>query len=145
MAGWRIGWLSGDSSYISTVLRVKSNMDSGMFLGLQKAAIKALSNPLSWHEEQNKIYAERKKLIGEIYDYLKVSYDPNSVGMFVWAKVPDEIESVEQLVDDILYKADVFITPGFIFGSNGDRFIRASLCANETTIKKALERIKSNL
>lgn len=145
MAGWRIGWLTGAPEYISTVLRVKSNMDSGMFLGLQKAAIKALSNPLSWHEAQNEIYAKRKKLIGKIYDHLNVTYDPNGVGMFVWAKVPDEVESVEKLVDDILYKADVFITPGFIFGSNGDRYIRASLCANETTIKEALERIKTNL
>ena len=145
MAGWRIGWLTGAPEYISTVLRVKSNMDSGMFLGLQKAAIKALSNPLSWHEAQNEIYAKRKKLIGKIYDHLNVTYDPNGVGMFVWAKVPDEVESVEKLVDDILYKADVFITPGFIFGSKGDRYIRASLCANETTIKEALERIKTNL
>lgn len=145
MAGWRIGWLTGASEYISTVLRVKSNMDSGMFLGLQKAAIKALSNPMQWHDDQNKIYAERKKLIGEIFDYLNVAYDPNSVGMFVWAKVPDSIESVEKLVDDILYKANVFITPGFIFGSNGDRYIRASLCANEATIKEALNRIKANL
>ncbi len=145
MAGWRIGWLTGASEYISTVLRVKSNMDSGMFLGLQKAAIKALSNPMQWHDDQNNIYAERKKLIGEIFDYLNVAYDPNSVGMFVWAKVPDSIESVEKLVDDILYKANVFITPGFIFGSNGDRYIRASLCANEATIKEALTRIKANL
>jgi len=145
MAGWRIGWLTGAAEYISTVLRVKSNMDSGMFLGLQKAAIKALSNPMQWHDDQNKIYAERKILIGEIFDYLNVAYDPNSVGMFVWAKVPDSIESIEKLVDDILYKANVFITPGFIFGSNGDRYIRASLCANEATIKEALNRIKANL
>ncbi len=145
MAGWRIGWLTGAPEYIATVLRVKSNMDSGMFLGLQKAAIKALSNPIKWHNEQNDIYTERKKLIGEIFDYLKLSYDPNSVGMFVWAKVPDEVNSVEKLVDDILYKADVFITPGFIFGSNGGRYIRASLCAKEATIKEALNRIKANL
>ena len=145
MAGWRIGWLTGAPEYISTVLRVKSNMDSGMFLGLQKAAIQALSNPMQWHDDQNNIYAERKKLIGEIFDYLNVSYDPNSVGMFVWAKAPDEVESVEKLVDEILYKADVFITPGFIFGSNGGRYIRASLCANEATIKEALSRIKANV
>ncbi len=144
MAGWRIGWLSGDSEYISTVLRIKSNMDSGMFLGLQKAAAKALSNPMHWHEDQNNIYAERRKLIEEIFDYLKVKYDSNSVGMFVWAKVPDSIKSVESLVDDILYKANVFITPGFIFGSNGDRYIRASLCASQETIKEALTRIKAN-
>ena len=80
---------------------------------------------MKWHEDQNEIYANRKKLIGEIFDYLNLSYDPNSVGMFVWGKVPDELENVEQLVDDILYKTDVFITPGFIFGSNGSRYIRA--------------------
>ena len=100
---------------------------------------------MHWHNAQNKIYAERKKLIGEIFDYLKVSYDKNSVGMFVWAKVPDEVKSVEKLVDDILYKANVFITPGFIFGSNGGRYIRASLCANEETIREALSRIKANV
>tara|TARA_B100000674_G_scaffold238359_1_gene195920 strand:- start:736 stop:1896 length:1161 start_codon:yes stop_codon:yes gene_type:complete len=145
MAGWRIGWLSGSPEYISTVLRVKSNMDSGMFLGLQKAAVKALSNPMHWHEDQNNIYAKRRKLIEEIFDYLQVKYNPNSVGMFVWAKVPNSIDSVEKFVDDILYKANVFITPGFIFGSNGERFIRASLCASQETIKEALSRIKANV
>ena len=145
MAGWRIGWLSGLPEYISTVLRVKSNMDSGMFLGLQKAAVKALSNPMHWHEDQNNIYAKRRKLIEEIFDYLQVKYNPNSVGMFVWAKVPNSVYSVEKFVDDILYKANVFITPGFIFGSNGERFIRASLCASQETIKEALSRIKANV
>ena len=145
MAGWRIGWLSGSKEYISTVLRVKSNMDSGMFLGLQKAAVQALSNPMHWHEDQNNIYAKRRKLIEEIFDYLQVKYNPNSVGMFVWAKVPNSVDSVEKFVDDILYKANVFITPGFIFGSNGERYIRASLCASQETIKEALIRIKANV
>jgi aspartate/methionine/tyrosine aminotransferase len=145
MAGWRIGWLTGYSEYISTVLRVKSNMDSGMFLGLQKAAIKALSNPIQWHKDQNNIYAERRELIKKIFDYLKVDYDTNSVGMFVWAKIPDSIENVEKFVDNILYQANVFITPGFIFGSNGERYIRASLCASKETIKEALIRIKANV
>ena len=145
MAGWRIGWLSGSKEYISTVLRVKSNMDSGMFLGLQKAAVQALSNPMHWHEDQNNIYAKRRKLIEEIFDYLQVKYNPNSVGMFVWAKVPTSVASVEKFVDDILYKANVFITPGFIFGSNGERYIRASLCASQETIKEALIRIKANV
>ena len=145
MAGWRIGWLSGATEYISTVLRVKSNMDSGMFLGLQKAAVKALSNPMHWHEDQNNIYAKRRKLIEEIFDYLQVKYNPNSVGMFVWAKVPDSVDNIEKFVDDILYKANVFITPGFIFGSNGERYIRASLCASQETIKEALSRIKANV
>ncbi len=145
MAGWRIGWLSGSKEYISTVLRVKSNMDSGMFLGLQKAAVQALSNPMHWHEDQNNIYAKRRKLIEEIFDYLQVKYNPNSVGMFVWAKVPNSVDSVEKFVDDILHKANVFITPGFIFGSNGERYIRASLCASQETIKEALIRIKANV
>jgi aspartate/methionine/tyrosine aminotransferase len=145
MAGWRIGWLSGDPEYISTVLRVKSNMDSGMFLGLQKAAVQALSNPMHWHDNQNKIYAERRELIEEIFNYLNVEYDSKSVGMFLWAKVPESIESVEKFIDNILHKANVFITPGFIFGTNGDRYIRASLCASKETIKEALIRIKTNV
>ena len=116
-----------------------------MFLGLQKAAVQALSNPMHWHEDQNNIYAKRRKLIEEIFDYLQVKYNPNSVGMFVWAKVPNSVDSVEKFVDDILYKANVFITPGFIFGSNGERYIRASLCASQETIKEALIRIKANV
>ena len=145
MAGWRIGWLAGDSSYLSTVLKVKSNMDSGMFLALQNAAIKAFDNTESWHKEQNTIYQERKNLIGEIFDYLNVSYSDNSTGMFVWGKVSDELEDVEELVNKVLYEANVFITPGFIFGSKGDRYIRASLCANKEVIQTALQRIKKHL
>lgn len=145
MAGWRIGWLTGHKDYIETILRVKSNMDSGMFLGLQKAAIQALSNTKSWHQTQNEIYAKRKALVFELFDYLNLKYDTNSVGMFVWAKVPAELESVEAFIDNILYKANVFLTPGFIFGSNGDRYVRASLCANENQIKEAIQRIKKSL
>lgn len=145
MAGWRIGWLTGNTDYLSTVLRVKSNMDSGMFLGLQNAAIEALNNNEDWHKDQNKIYAKRKALICEMFDYLNVKYDPNSVGMFLWGKVADDVNKVENLVDDILYKANVFITPGFIFGSNGNRYIRASLCANEDNITEAFNRIKNSI
>ena len=145
MAGWRIGWLTGDSQYLSTILRVKSNMDSGMFLGLQNAAIEALNNSAQWHENQNNIYQNRKELVCELFDYLNVKYDPNSIGMFLWGKVPDSLDKVEDLVDDILYKANVFITPGFIFGSNGNRYIRASLCADESNIKEAFKRIKNNI
>jgi aspartate/methionine/tyrosine aminotransferase len=145
MAGWRIGWITGDEQYLSTILRVKSNMDSGMFLGLQNAAIEALNNNDEWHDNQNKIYQNRKKLVCELFDHLNVKYDPNSIGMFLWGKVPDSIEKVEELVDDILYKANVFITPGFIFGSNGNRYIRASLCANEANINEAFNRIKNNI
>lgn len=145
MAGWRIGWLAGDPQYLSTILRVKSNMDSGMFLGLQNAATEALNNTTQWHENQNNIYKKRKDLVCELFDYLNVKYDPNSIGMFLWGKVPDSIDKVENLVDDILYKANVFITPGFIFGSNGNRYIRASLCADESSIKEAFKRIKNNI
>jgi len=145
MAGWRIGWLTGEETYLSTILRVKSNMDSGMFLGLQNAAIEALNNDEDWHANQNNIYRKRRELVCTLFDYLNVKYDPNSVGMFLWGKVPDNIEKVEDLVDDILYKANVFITPGFIFGSNGNRYIRASLCANEENIKEAFNRIKKSV
>ncbi len=145
MAGWRVGWLAGAKEYISTVLKVKSNMDSGMFLGLQNASIKALGNSSQWHDNQNNIYRNRKDLVLSIYDHLGVKYDPNATGMFVWGKVSQDTSSVEDFVNNILYKANVFITPGFIFGSKGERFIRASLCANENLIKEALQRIKDNI
>ena len=142
MAGWRIGWVCGDSAYINSILKVKSNMDSGMFLGLQKAAIEALKSGKEWHDDVNKIYRERRDVIFKIFDTLHCKYDPKQVGLFVWAKVPDSVESVEQFVDDILFKNDVFITPGFIFGSNGNRYVRASLCAPKETCEEALKRIK---
>jgi LL-diaminopimelate aminotransferase len=145
MAGWRIGWLAGDSEYLTSVLKVKSNMDSGMFLGLQHAAIKALDNSESWHKAQNTIYQKRKDLIGKIFDHLDVTYDKNGTGMFVWGKVSDTIQNVEELVDKILYEADVFITPGFIFGSQGNRYIRASLCAKKEAIQEAFDRIKKHV
>ena len=120
-------------------------MDSGMFLELQNAAIEALNNSDEWHENQNNIYQKRKELVCELFDYLDVKYDSNSIGMFLWGKVSNNLDKVEDLVDDILYKANVFITPGFIFGSNGNRYIRASLCANESSIKEAFKRIKNNI
>lgn len=143
MAGWRIGWLSGEQEYVKEVLKVKSNMDSGMFLGLQKAAIKALTNSQEWHDEQNKIYQERRTLVLKIYDLLNVTADLNQGGMFVWGKVPSSVQSTEKLIDEILYKANVFITPGFIFGSKGEGFIRASLCSSKENLQIALDRIKS--
>ena len=117
-------------------------MDSGMFLGIQKAAVEALQNSSNWHQQLNEQYAKRKELIGKIYEYLGITFDPKSSGLFVWGKIPETISSVEKMVDEILYQAGVFITPGFIFGSNGERFIRASLCADESTIERAFERIK---
>lgn len=145
MAGWRVGWVAGREDYIQTILKVKSNMDSGMFLGIQKAAVAAFENSLEWHQKQNDIYAERKKYVLEIFDLLKLKYDKNSSGLFVWGKVPDDVQNTETLVDEILYQANVFITPGFIFGSKGVRYIRASLCGKVEDIKEALKRITNYL
>lgn len=142
MAGWRVGWVSGASEYLDAIIKVKSNMDSGMFYGIQAAAVKAFDNDEKWHEEQNKVYADRKKCVFQFLDLLKCSYDKNQVGMFVWAKLPSQIRSAENFVDRILYDRHIFITPGFIFGEKGSRYIRISLCNPRETILKALDRIK---
>ena len=144
MAGWRIGWVCGGSDYITSIIKVKSNMDSGMFLGLQKAAVEALKNSKQWHADVNRIYAERRAVVCKIFDAIDCKYNSKQVGLFVWAKVPDEVKSVEAFVDDILFNADVFLTPGFIFGSNGDRYVRASLCSPVETCEVALQRILKN-
>lgn len=142
MAGWRLGWVAGAADYINTIIKVKSNVDSGMFLPVQHAAVEALNNTTEWHVEQNKAYAERREKVWELFDLLKVRYDKNQVGMFLWGKVPDEIEDVETYVDEILYGANVFITPGFIFGSNGNRYVRISLCSKKEMIEEAINRLK---
>ena len=118
-------------------------MDSGMFLPLQLAAVKALNNPPTWYIEINEIYKKRKQVAFEIMDLLKCRYDQQQVGMFIWAKVPDKYEGSEELSEMILQKANVFITPGFIFGSNGDRYLRISLCSTEEVLKESKERIKN--
>jgi LL-diaminopimelate aminotransferase len=141
MAGWRIGWVAGRKEYIDAVLRIKSNMDSGMFLGLQHAAVEALNNGADWFKKQNLIYKKRQQAACRILDKLDCSYSKQQSGLFMWAKVPDEIDDVEKLIDDILYGAKVFITPGFIFGDVGRRFIRISLCATEEKMNEALNRI----
>ncbi len=143
MAGWRIGWVSGSKDYINTILKFKSNMDSGMFKPIQEAAIQALQNNNDWHKEQNKKYALRRSYVHQIFDILNCKYNENQAGMFVWAKVPDSIIDTEKFVENILQKAKVFITPGFIFGSNGQRYIRISLCSNVPTLKKAKEKISN--
>ena len=142
MAGWRLGWISGASDYVNLVLRYKSNIDSGMFLPIQHAAIEALSNPDSWHQEQNKILSTRRDIVWQILDSLSCSYDRSQVGLFVWAQIPSEIKDVAQFVDEILGGAGVFITPGFIFGSNGSRHVRISLCNKEEDLKQGLSRVK---
>jgi aspartate/methionine/tyrosine aminotransferase len=141
MAGWRIGMLAGQSDYIKTVLKVKSNMDSGMFLAMQMAAVEALNNPESWYDIVNSVYIRRRKIVEEIMDLLKCRFDKSQVGLFVWGKIPEDIPDCESYVEEILMKSLVFITPGFIFGKNGERFIRISLCATEEKLIEAKNRI----
>ncbi len=141
MAGWRIGWVAGNKHYVDAVLRVKSNMDSGMFLGLQQAAVEALKNGATWFTELNAVYKKRKTAAIKILNELGCSYSEKQSGLFVWAKAPDHIEDVEKWIDEILYGTKVFITPGFIFGNAGKRFIRISLCATEEKLNEAHERI----
>lgn len=142
MAGWRIGMVAGHSGYIKNVLKVKSNMDSGMFLPMQMAAVEALNNPESWYDTVNTAYIRRRKIVEEIMDVLNCKYDKTQVGLFVWGRIPEEIIKCEMYIEDILNKTHVFITPGFIFGKNGERYIRISLCANEKKLLEAKERLK---
>lgn len=145
MSGWRIGMIAGEADVIANVLKVKSNMDSGMFRPLQLAAIKALAHDEEWYEQLNVEYKKRQALAGEIFDLLGVKYDNNGGGMFLWGKVPQEWQNGEQLSDYLLQKARVFITPGFIFGSNGDRYVRISLCATQDVLQEATTRIRQCL
>ena len=139
MAGWRVGMLLGNSALINEVLKVKSNMDSGMFYGIQKGAIEALHLSDSWFEEQNKIYEERRNLIWQLADKLDATYNKNATGLFVWAKIPEGKKS-EEVTDTILYDHDIFITPGTVFGSQGEGYIRFSLCVSSEIIKEAIAR-----
>jgi LL-diaminopimelate aminotransferase len=142
MAGWRIGMLVGAEERINEVLRFKSNMDSGMFLPAQLAAAKALQLDQSWYQELNGIYNERRALVFEIMNLLGCIYKKNQVGLFVWAKVPDSYESGYALSDEVLNRSRVFITPGGIFGTAGNSYIRISLCASVEVLQEAIERIK---
>lgn len=143
MAGWRVGILTGNSSLIANVLRFKSNMDSGMFLPIQLAAIEALKTDENWYTTLNDIYKIRQQKVFEIMDLLECTYDKNQTGMFVWAKIPEKWNNSYELSDAILFKANVFITPGGIFGSQGDQYLRISLCAEVDLFEKAIERIKA--
>ncbi|HEX7494910.1 MAG TPA: aminotransferase class I/II-fold pyridoxal phosphate-dependent enzyme [Bacteroidales bacterium] len=141
MAGWRIGMVAGQSDYINTILKVKSNMDSGMFLAMQKAAVEALNNQESWYGLINSVYSKRRRIVEEIMALLKCRYDKSQAGLFVWGRIPDEIPDCESWIEDILMKTLVFITPGFIFGKNGERYIRISLCATEERLNEARKRL----
>ena len=145
MAGWRMGMLMGKAEFISPVLRFKSNMDSGMFLPLQMAAVKALQNDKSWFESLNKTYRKRQQKVFEMMQLLDCQYDKNQTGMFVWAKVPDNYASGFALSDEILEKTGVFITPGGIFGTAGNEYIRTSLCAEVSVFEEAILRIQKGL
>jgi aspartate/methionine/tyrosine aminotransferase len=139
MAGWRVGMAVGKPEFLEAVLKVKSNMDSGMFLGIQKGAVAALQLGTEWFEAQREIYARRRELIWQLADELGCAYDKKGVGLFVWAKLPEGSDA-ESLIDQWLYEHHVFITPGIIFGSNGKGYIRFSLCVSEEKIKEVLKR-----
>ena len=140
MAGWRVGMVLGKATYINEILKVKSNMDSGMFYGIQKGAIEALQLSDDWFLAQNKIYEERRNLIWQLADKLDATYSKNATGLFVWAKIPEGKKS-EEVTDSVLYDNDIFITPGTIFGSQGEGYIRFSLCVTTEIIKEAISRL----
>lgn len=142
MAGWRIGMVAASAEVIAEILKVKSQMDSGMFKPLQLAAVRALAQGPEWFSQLNDEYRRRRVLAGEIFDMLGVEYDHDSAGMFLWGKVPSGMQGA-QLSDRILYEAGVFITPGFIFGRNGEKYIRISLCAKPEVLKQAAGRIQT--
>ena len=141
MAGWRVGMLLGNNKFIKDVVKIKSNMDSGMFYGIQKGAIASLKLKNKWFKSLNEIYFKRREKVFELANKLNTSFDRNTSGLFVWAKLHEKVESSEKFIDKILYNHNIFITPGSIFGSNGDRFIRLSLCVEEKLIKEAIKRL----
>jgi len=143
MAGWRMALLATNAEFIQWILKVKSNVDSGMFRPMMVAAVAALKNTEEWHAEMNRVYADRRVLAHQIMDALGCTYDISQVGMFIWARIPDRYKDSEVLADEILYGKNVFITPGFIFGDKGLRYVRISLCCPETILKEALARIKN--
>ena len=144
MPGWRVGLCASNAQFIQWILKVQSNIESGTFRGIQLAAAEAYKNDEVWHREFNiNTYARRRQWAEKIMDVLGCTYDKNQVGMFLWGKIPENIKNVEDLTERVLHEARVFITPGFIFGSNGERYIRISLCAKEDKIEAALQRISA--
>ncbi len=143
MPGWRIGMLASNAQFVQWVLKVKSNIDSGMFRALQLAAATALEAPETWYEANNANYRERRLLAEEMMRTLHCSFDPDQRGMFLWGRVPEGCDDAEQLTEKVLHQAKVFIVPGFIFGSNGRRYVRISLCCQKEKLQEALRRIQS--
>lgn len=140
MAGWRVGMVLGNPDLIDAVLKVKSNMDSGMFYGIQKGAVAALNSGKEWFSNLNETYSKRRGLIFTLADKLGCTYNADTAGLFVWAKLPKGIENAEAYVDSILYDKHIFLTPGTVFGSGGEGYVRFSLCATEETIREAISR-----
>jgi aspartate/methionine/tyrosine aminotransferase len=141
MAGWRVGFMVGAKERIEEILRFKSNMDSGMFLPVQLAATAALQLDTDWYQQLNKVYSERREVVYQMLNSLNCSYDVSQVGMFVWARIPNQYKDGFELSDSVLYTKNVFITPGGIFGSNGNGYVRISLCAKKEVLEEALARI----
>lgn len=145
MAGWRVGMMLAHQDVVDTVLKVKSNVDSGMFLPVQFGAIRALRNSDVWHQKRNEIYFERRQIAEKIFDHLGFTYQKDQVGLFLWAKAPAAIKNVETRVDEVLDRAAVFLTPGFIFGTKGAGYARCSLCAPVPRLQEALARLEKRL
>ena len=146
MPGWRVGMCMANPTFISWIMKIKSNIDSGTFRGIQLAAAEALANDAEWHHEANiETYARRRQYAEQIMDTLGCTYDKRQVGMFLWGKIPEKYADCEELTEKVLHEARVFITPGFIFGSKGQRYIRISLCANESVFAAALQRVRYEL
>ena len=145
MAGWRVGMVAGHPEYLKSVLRFKSNMDSGQFQPVQLAAVKALQMPADWYTQLNTMYRERQQVAFQILESIDCVFDRQQQGMFVWAKIPDHYADCYALSDELLYERHVFLTPGGIFGSNGDRYVRISLCSDVPTLQTALQKIQSAL
>ena len=141
MAGWRIGWMAGTKAYVDAVLTIKSNIDSGQFKPLMDAAAEALTNSDEWHRERNAVYKGRLDAIHAFLDALGCTYTTDQEGLFIWARLPDSIESAETLVNELLVKKHVFIAPGFIFGPKGNRYVRVSLCVDKERIEEAVGRL----
>ena len=142
MPGWRMAMLASNAQFVQWILKVKSNIDSGQFKPMQYAAVEALAAPKAWYDRMNEVYRSRRALAGEIMRTLGCTYDEKQVGMFLWGRIPESYSGSEELADKVLYGANVFLTPGFIFGSQGERFIRISLCCNQYMLAEALRRIK---
>ncbi len=143
MAGWRIGWVAGAKPYIDAIIKIKSNVDSGMFKPIQLAAAVALQNPASWHTARNDEYRKRRELAYHILDRLSCTYDKRQTGMFLWARVDDAAGSSEKLADHLLYQKHIFVTPGFVYGKKGEKYIRISLCVKQELLQKVLQRLES--